>query len=314
MKKVLFLLLFSSSLFAQQAPTGPVMSYRLLNGNDAWVYGTVPMYAYPQNGGVPIIGPSNISDTGVGILYKGQPISVTAGVQNINGVQGPIQFIQGAQIAITPGPTGTFTIGFAGNGSFPLLTTYSTAVNYAASAIVFYNGSVYTSLGNSNLGNLPTNPTYWALGVPTQGVTLPATILLYKGTGTQGVTTPATPGVDYTIPSGNIATASALFTSPAQCSFGYAPTGITAAGNATGCAVIGAGASIPATTLLLKGNNSSGNAIAATPGVDYLLPNGSAAALTYVERCKPSVLRLGNWYELPAEFRIRLTYSLYLSR
>jgi hypothetical protein len=283
MKKILLFLSLTSSLFAQTngaPPSGPVMSYRLLGGNDAWQYGTIPMYAYPQNGGLPIIGPSNLSDTGSQILYKGAPISVSAGVQSVNGAQGTIQFIPGAQIAITNTGTGQFTVAFSGGGFFPQLTTWNVATTYNTGDIVLYVGVVYTSTSNGNTATLPTNTGFWAKGVPTSSVTIPATNLVLVGTNVAGASRAGTPGTDYVIPSGLVATATALATTPSRCGSGYAPTGVDVSGNALECTPIGGAAQIPATSFVLVGTGTIGVSKAGTPGVDYLAPNGSAAALT----------------------------------
>lgn len=76
------------------------------------------------------------------------------------------------------------------------------------------------------------------------GATTPATALVYKGTGAVNGVTPATPGIDYVIPSGNVATASALAGTPVVCDSGNAPIGVLPNGDATGCAPIGGGSTI----------------------------------------------------------------------
>lgn len=283
-KIVTLLVVLASSLLALAQtngapPDGPVMSYRLLDSNDAWRYGTIPMYAFPQNGGLPIIGPSNLSDTGTQILYKGQPISVSAGVQSVNDTQGAIHFISGAQIVVTPTGSGNFTIGFTGPGFFPQLTTWDVTLPYVIGNIVLYQGIVYSAIANGT-SNLPTNNSFWVQGVPTSSITIPATSNVLIGSGTPGIAQAGRPNIDYTTPAGNVATASALFAAPSRCGAGLAPTGIDIAGNAIDCTPVGAMASIPATLNVLKGTNVAGIAGIATPGVDYLLPNGSAALLT----------------------------------
>jgi hypothetical protein len=64
-----------------------------------------------------------------------------------------------------------------------------------------------------------------------------ATGILKNTTGT-GVPSIAVAGTDYVLPSGNVATATALAAAPTLCSSGSAPTGILASGNATGCQTI----------------------------------------------------------------------------
>jgi len=120
------------------------------------------------------------------------------------------------------------------------------------------------------------NGTAWQNGSSTGG-TIPATNNVLKGNGTAGVAVAATAGTDYVVPSGNVATATALASAPTGCGTGQAPTGsnfIDAQGNAHNCLPIGATASIPATTNLLEGTGTAGSSQAATPGADYLFPNG----------------------------------------
>lgn len=71
------------------------------------------------------------------------------------------------------------------------------------------------------------------------GATTPATTLLLKGLGAVNGVGDATPGVDYTIPSGNIATATAFAASPHGCSAGEASNTFDASGNATNCTAVG---------------------------------------------------------------------------
>ena len=93
---------------------------------------------------------------------------------------------------------------------------------------------------------------------------------------------------------GNAATATALASTPTLCSTGYAPIGILANGNATGCASIGSGGgvssvglSLPTSVFTLSGTpvTSSGTltAVFASQSANYawMAPNGSSGAPTF---------------------------------
>ncbi len=66
------------------------------------------------------------------------------------------------------------------------------------------------------------------------GVSAPSTTNLFKGNGSGGILA-AAPGTDYVIPSGNVATATALAANGTNCGTGQAAQGVDASGNAEGC-------------------------------------------------------------------------------
>ena len=67
-----------------------------------------------------------------------------------------------------------------------------------------------------------------------------------------GLTSQAIAGSDYVIPSGNVATATALAANPTDCSSGNLPRGVAANGNAEGCAAVSLTADVSGT---LPGTN-----------------------------------------------------------
>lgn len=92
------------------------------------------------------------------------------------------------------------------------------------------------------------------------GAVTPATALVLKGMGTVNGVGPATPGIDYVIPSGNVATANGFAVAPAGCPAGQASNTFDSHGNATGCTPISGGGSAPAGTfndLQIFGTSSS---------------------------------------------------------
>lgn len=75
-----------------------------------------------------------------------------------------------------------------GAGALPGLTTWVTGSTYNTADIVFYLGKLYTSITNSNQGNLPTNTNFWSPGVGgSSTVTIPATNAVLKGTNVAGI-------------------------------------------------------------------------------------------------------------------------------
>jgi hypothetical protein len=96
---------------------------------------------------------------------------------------------------------------------------------------------------------------------------IPATTSVLKGSGSAGSALAATPGTDYVIPSGNVATATAAASAGTPCSYGNAPTGVDAHWNSINCAPISVGST---TNALTMNNSGSGAASGSTF-------NGSAA-------------------------------------
>ena len=99
--------------------------------------------------------------------------------------------------------------------------TAAQVTNAVDSTQSYSNPSWITSLAYSKLTGSPTVPSISG-----------STIL--KGSGGNAIA--ATAGTDYVLPSGNVATATALATTPTLCASGLSPRGILANGNATGCA------------------------------------------------------------------------------
>lgn len=128
---------------------------------------------------------------------------------------------------------------------------------------------------------------------PVTTATIPATTSLLKGSGSLGVSVAAITNVDYLTPTGsaagltsfptfnqnttgNAATSTvtgAFSNTPILCSSGYAPIGILSNGNATDCQLLGGGATIPPTSLVLKGTGTAGSSQAAVPGTDFVAPS-----------------------------------------
>lgn len=73
------------------------------------------------------------------------------------------------------------------------------------------------------------------ISAPNSGATIPNTSLVLKGGGSIGLSVAAIPSVDYVIPSGNVATATALAANPAVCGGGQAAAGILASGAPSSC-------------------------------------------------------------------------------
>lgn len=114
---------------------------------------------------------------------------------------------------------------------------------------------------------------------------IPATSAMLKGSGAAGIATTATAGTDYVAPNGNISgTAGNLSGTPALPS-GTSATTQTVGDNTTKLAtdafvLANAGtATIPGTTLVLKGTGTPGISVAATPGTDYLVTAAIPATL-----------------------------------
>jgi hypothetical protein len=85
------------------------------------------------------------------------------GTQGLAGMAGATGAI-GATGAV--GPTGAQGIAGAtgATGTMAMQGTWSGATTYAQNQVVYYNGSAYSSLTNSNAGNTPdASPTQWAL-------------------------------------------------------------------------------------------------------------------------------------------------------
>lgn len=114
------------------------------------------------------------------------------------------------------------------------------------------------------------------------GATIANTSNVLKGDGA-GNGVAATPGTDYVVPAGNVATASALAATPTPCSAGSAPTGILANGNSTGCAAIGSGSSAYPVTItggvsggVPYGNDASHLTVSPAGGAGILMKWGGA--------------------------------------
>jgi len=112
-----------------------------------------------------------------------------------------------------------------------------------------------------------------------------------QGTGiaklTAGVLSFGVAAVDYVVPSGNVATATALAANGTNCSAGQAALGVNAAGNSVGCWIPSGTYSLPqATTTILGGVKPNGTTITAVAGVIGVVnplnqnTTGSAAKLT----------------------------------
>jgi hypothetical protein len=108
------------------------------------------------------------------------------------------------------------------------------------------------------------------------GASLPSTTNVIKGNGS-GAALAATPGTDYVIPGGNVATATALATTPTPCTAPQVPTGVLANGNATGCAVPGVVAVV----------NLTGQTGAVAKTTLYAPTTGMYMLSTYVEVTSP---------------------------
>ena len=66
--------------------------------------------------------------------------------------------------------------------SITIPSPWSNIVTYAANALVSYLGNWYSSIASGNTGNLPTNPTYWAIANPTGTCSTPGNITAEPGT------------------------------------------------------------------------------------------------------------------------------------
>jgi hypothetical protein len=73
------------------------------------------------------------------------------------------------------------------------------------------------------------------ISAPSTGGIIPNTTLVLKGGGAVGLSVAAIPSVDYVIPSGNVATATALAANPSVCGSGQAAVGILASGAPSSC-------------------------------------------------------------------------------
>jgi hypothetical protein len=94
---------------------------------------------------------------------------------------------------------------------------------------------------------------------------------------TANTTAAATPGIDYVVPTGNVATATALAVNGTNCSSGSYARGVDAAGNAEDCT------SVSSTSRAIYAHNNSAAQITAsadgiTPTVHYLALTGSQSS------------------------------------
>jgi hypothetical protein len=179
----------------------------------------------------------------IGLINNDSPTALTL-YTTVPGIQNVAAFSLVAMSAGTPGATGA-------PGYLPQVTAYSSATPYVQGSAVVYLGSTYQSVSNGNVGNLPTNPTFWTV-IAQAGATGPAGANGTNGTngapganGAAGATGPAGPivGGNYsgavTYPAGavvsyNGATYLALYpsteVSPTNTSY-WTPT--TASGNSS---------------------------------------------------------------------------------
>lgn len=139
--------------------------------------------------------------------------------------------------------------------------------------------------GNTNLGlvDVTTTPytTYrwngsqYVINTVT-GATIPSTTLVLKGGNALGVAQAATPGTDYVIPTGSVASLNAASALPNNTTATTQATSDSSTKVATDAFVLAnaGGASAPATTNVYKGNGTLNGIVPATPGTDYL--NNSA--------------------------------------
>jgi len=157
----------------------------------------------------------------------------------------------------------------SGNQPLPGINTWSATYTYPSGAVVTYSGAPYVSLQAANIGNNPSSAITWWFKFPlaasafsiVPGTNITCTPLVGGAcTGPavtiNGASTLSTPFSSLSgstnisaamvvgsgaslAPSGTgTVTATALAAAPTLCSTGQAPTGITANGNATGCAAL----------------------------------------------------------------------------
>lgn len=125
---------------------------------------------------------------------------------------------------------------------------------------------------------------------------LPSTSNVLKGNGSGGALA-ATPGTDYVIPAGNVATATALAGNGTNCSAGQAARGIDASGNAEDCfAPGGSAANIVAslasnTVTVSAGTVGIGNTYATIASETASSPTATGTLRVYLD--KAGVLRFG---------------------
>lgn len=104
------------------------------------------------------------------------------------------------------------------------------------------------------------------------GATTPATNLLYKGNNTVNGVVAATPGTDYVVPSGNVATATALAASPTQCTGSQFAQGVAPNGNAN-CGTPAGGGGSPGGVSFDNQTNISGAFAAGDTGIYTYTPS-----------------------------------------
>ena len=125
-------------------------------------------------------------------------------------------------------------------------TTWQSSSTYQVGYVVFYNGSAYASITNSNIGNLPTNGSYW-------------TKVIGTGSGT-GTVTSFTAGTLAPLFTTSVATAS---TTPAlSFAISNAANG-TFYGNVSGGSAAPSFNALPASALVV-GTNANGGFVSAT--------------------------------------------------
>lgn len=182
-------------------------------------------------------------------------------------------------------PTGSA----AGLTNFPIFNQSTTG--QSGTALTLATAPTLCATGSAPTGVLANgNATGCA---PVTTATIPATTSLLKGSGSLGVSIAAIANIDYLTPTGsaagltsfptfnqnttgNAATSTvtgALSSTPTVCASGFAPTGISANGNAISCQLLGGGATIPPTVLLLKGTGVAGVSQSAIPDTDYVIPS-----------------------------------------
>lgn len=186
-----------------------------------------------------------------------------------------------AQNSVLAGPatggTGAFSFRALQGVDLPLATTSLFGAVKPDGTSITISGGVISSVGVGTTTVIQVN------GTPTSTAT-PVNLQTSTANSVGLTVTPSNPSVgnvkfevtgsSYT---GNAATATALAATPTQCSGGTPiATGVAANGNAN-CTADGGGATIAATTNVIKGDNA-GNGIAATPDTDYVKPGGTITA------------------------------------
>jgi hypothetical protein len=204
---------------------------------------------------------------------SGSPTSALT-IQEIDGVpSGKPGILKVSNGALTDNGDGSFTLvtGVAGGGDF----STNTAVSVDSEIVLFSGTGGKTGMRSTGTG-------------------------LAKLT--SGVLSTATAGTDYVVPSGNVATATALAANGSNCVAGQAATGVDAQGNAEGCFTPPTGdfstntaISVDSEIVLFSGTagktgkRSTGTGLAkltsgvlglGVAGTDFVVPSGNVATAT----------------------------------